>query len=236
MDNIQILTIIPARGGSKGIPGKNICLLNGKPLLAYTIEHAKNASLINRIIVSTDDPDIAEVALVNGAEVVWRPEAISGDKASSESALIHTLDHLWEEEQYKPDLVVFLQATAPIRQTDDIDCAVQKLQAENADSLLSVVRVYSWLWRILDSQPQSFNYDYTNRPRRQDRPSEYNENGSIYIFKPWVLRQFNNRLGGKIALYEMDAWSNMDIETVEDLELAVWVLARKASPVDGSTP
>jgi N-acylneuraminate cytidylyltransferase len=222
----EVLAIIPARGGSKGIPGKNLRSLNGKPLLVHTIEQARQTLRITRIVVSTDDPQISAIAREHGAEVVWRPADISGDHASSEAALVHALDFLVDSEDYKPDLVVFLQATSPIRRLDDIDRAVTTLINQEADSLVSVVPVVAWLWRIVDGVPQSFNYDYRQRLRRQDRPPEYSENGSIYIFKPWVLRQLNNRLGGKIALYEMNEWSNIDIETMADFELAEWALSR----------
>jgi len=222
----EVLAIIPARGGSKGILGKNLRPLNGKPLLVFTIEQARQTPQIARIVVSTDDPQTGQIAFEYGAEVVWRPLEISGDTASSESAILHTLNFLAEKEGYEPDLVVFLQCTSPIRHPDDIDKAITTLKNQQADSLVSVVRVFTWLWRIVDGVPQSFNYDYQRRLRRQERPPEFNENGSIYIFKPWVLRQFRNRLGGKIALYEMDEWSNIDIETLTDFELAEWTLNR----------
>jgi N-acylneuraminate cytidylyltransferase len=226
MGQLKVLVTIPARGGSKGIPHKNLRPLAGKPLLAHTIEPALRASTVDRVVVSTDDSQIADVALAAGAEVVRRPAEISGDAASSESALLHALDYLLETEGYEPNLVVFLQATAPLRQPGDIDRAVRQLLAEDADSLLSVVRTHTWLWRVVEGRPQSFNYDYRQRLRRQDRPAEYSENGSIYVFKPWVLRRFNNRLGGKIAFYEMGPWSDVDIDTLEDLELAEWILER----------
>lgn len=220
----KILAIIPARGGSKGILGKNLRPLMGKPLITYTIEQARQAQRVSRVVVSTDDEEIGRVAAAYGAEVVWRPEALSGDTATSESALVHVLDSLKETEDYEPDLVLFLQCTSPLRRPDDIDQALKTLETHNADSLVSVVPVVVWLWRMVGEQPQSFNYDYHKRLRRQERPQDYNENGSIYIFKPWVLRQLNNRLGGKIALYEMDAWSNIDIESLTDLALAEWAM------------
>lgn len=223
MDNI--LAVIPARAGSKGIPGKNIKPLAGKPLLAHTIEQAAQAQSVTRIVVSTDGEQIAGVARQYGAEVIARPGAISGDEATSESALVHALDTLEAEEGYKPDLVVFLQCTAPIRQPDDIDRAVDALIEQNADSLLSVVRSHSFLWKIVDGEVRSVNYDYRQRPRRQDRAPEYVENGSIYVFKPWVLRSHANRLGGKIALYEMSPWSMTDIDEPHDFALCEWILA-----------
>lgn len=226
MTSPKVITIVPARGGSKGIPGKNLRPLAGKPLLAHTIELAQVARLVNRVVVSTDSPEIAAVSQAYETEVIWRPDDLSGDTASSESALLYTLDFLRDSEGYEPDLVVFLQCTSPLRRPHDIDKAIQTLVDQEADSLVSVVPVVCWLWRVVDGQPQSFNYDAQKRLRRQERPPEFNENGSIYIFKPWVLRQFNNRLGGKIVLYEMDEWSNIDIETLTDLALAEWVMTQ----------
>jgi len=223
---MSVLAIIPARGGSKGIPHKNVRLLAGKPLIAHTIEHARQASSISRVVVSTDDPEIAAVSEQYGAEVVWRPLEISGDTASSESALLHALDFLEKAEVYRPDLVVLLQCTSPIRRPKDIDQAVQTLLDEDADSLLSVVPFHLFIWRLVDGQGQPVDYDHRHRPRRQDRQPEYMENGSIYVFKPWVLRQFINRLGGKIALYVMDGWSSVDINTLRDFELCEWIASR----------
>ena len=222
----QALATILARGGSKGIPRKNVRLLAGKPLIAHTIEHARQARSVDRVVVSTDDPEIAAVSEQYGAEVVWRPAEISGDTASSESALLHALDFLEQAEGYRPDLVVFLQCTSPIRRPKDIDQAVQTLLDEDADSLLSVVPFHLFVWRLVDGQGQPVDYDHRRRPRRQDRQPEYMENGSIYVFKPWVLRQFNNRLGGKIALYVMDGWSSVDINTLRDFELCEWIASR----------
>lgn len=229
-DKSEILAIIPARGGSKGIPGKNLRPLMSKPLIAHTIEQARQAQGVSRVVVSTDDEEIGRVAAAYGAEVVWRPEALSGDTATSESALVHVLDHLQETEGYEPSLVLFLQCTSPLRRPDDIDRAIATLLTQEADSLVSVVPVVVWLWRLVKGQPQSFNYDYHQRLRRQERPQDYNENGSIYVFKPWVLRRCNNRLGGNIALYEMDAWSNIDIESLTDLALAEWVMTHVYTP------
>ena len=221
---MELLCIIPARGGSKGIPRKNLQLLAGKPLLAHTIEQAIAARTVSRVVVSTNDEEIGNVAREFGAEVVWRPEALSGDTASSESALRHCVEYLQAEEGYQPDVVLFLQCTSPLRRRNDIDDAIGQMLVDEADSLVSVVPVVVWLWRIQDGHPVSFNYDYHRRLRRQDRPQEFNENGSLYAFKPWVLLQHNNRLGGKITLYQMDEWSNLDIESMADLKLAELVL------------
>ena len=117
---MRSVAIIPARGGSRGIPRKNLRVIAGKPLLAYTIEHALATPSIDRVVVSTDDVEIGTVAARHGAEVIWRPAEISGDRASSEAALLHALDELAARDDYRPDLVVMLQATSPLRRPDDV--------------------------------------------------------------------------------------------------------------------
>ncbi|MCL4237367.1 MAG: acylneuraminate cytidylyltransferase family protein [Anaerolineae bacterium] len=215
----ETLAIIPARGGSKGIPRKNVRALNGKPLVAHTIEQALATPAISRVVVSTDDAEIGAVAQQYGAEVVWRPAEISGDTASSESALLHVLDHLAQTEGYEPELVVFLQCTSPLRRENDIGQAVQRLLEEQADSLLSLTRFAHFLWHVPAGRLTSLNFDHTHRPRSQELAPLYMENGSIYVLKPWVLHQFGNRLGGKIAYYEMDPLSAVDIDTLADFAL-----------------
>ncbi len=216
---MNILAIIPARGGSKGIPRKNITPLLGKPLLAYTVAQALETPAITRTVVSTDDAEIGAVAEQYGAEVVWRPAEISGDTASSESALRHALDHLRDIAGYDPDLVVFLQATSPQRQARDIQNAINVLIEEKADSLLSVCPLHGFVWRNTDQGFEAFNYDHRHRPRRQDAPEDVVENGSIYVFKPWVLRQHDNRLGGKIAVYRMRPIDYFQIDEPNDLQI-----------------
>lgn len=228
--SLEVLAIIPARGGSKGIPKKNVLPFNGVPLVGVTIWQALQSRTVSRAIVSTDDSEIAKVAAKYGAEVVRRPAEISGDEASSELALLHVLDKLKDEEAYEPDTVAFLQCTSPIRYPGDIDRAVETLLSENADSLLSVVPSHRFLWTRIDGKVRSVNYDYTSRPRRQDIPPEFMENGSIYLFRPWILRQYHNRLGGRIVLFEMDDSTSVEIDTELDFELAQWIARRHRVP------
>lgn len=222
---MSVLAIIPARGGSKGIPRKNVRLLNGKPLIAYTIEQARATPSITRVVVSTDDTEIGAVAKQYGAEVIWRPAEISGDTASSESALLHALEHFERNEGYQPEFLVFLQATSPLRRPHDISNAIQRLIDEEADSLLSLAPFVHFLWNVLDGKLQSLNFDYCNRPRHQELPPLYMENGSIYVFRPWILRQFGNRLGGKITYYKMDPLSAVDIDTLADFSLCEAIMS-----------
>jgi CMP-N,N'-diacetyllegionaminic acid synthase len=219
------VAIIPARGGSKGIPQKNLRSLAGRPLIAHSIEDALEAKLVDRVYVSTDDPDIAEVSMKYGAEVILRPEHLANDTASSESALTHAL-HKIERSGISPDLIVFLQCTSPIRTGHDIDKAIHILQSTETDSGLSVSPSHRFLWKSANGSAKAINYDYQNRPRRQDMEPQYAENGSIYIFKPWVLKNFNNRLGGKISLFPMDELSGHEIDTPADFELVEFFLPR----------
>lgn len=223
---MEILAIIPARGGSKGVPQKNIKPVGGRPLLSYTIEHALASQFVTRTVVSTDALDIARVAESSGAEIVWRPAALSGDEASSESALVHVLETLQNQESYQPDLIVFLQCTSPIRQPDDIDRAVQMLLDEQSDSLLSVIPFHTFIWQKQGEKAIALDYDFRCRPRRQERAPEFIENGSFYVFRPWVLKELGNRLGGRISLFPMHEWSIVDINGEADLALCEAILSR----------
>jgi N-acylneuraminate cytidylyltransferase len=226
---MRCCAIIPARAGSKGIPRKNVRPLCGKPLIAYSIEHALHTRSIDRVVVSTDDPQIGSVSTNYGAEVVWRPAEISGDTASSESALLHTLDYLHSNENYEADLVVFLQATSPLRRPDDIQNAIEVFHRERADSLFSACPVPGFVWQRDGENLTSFTYDFRQRPRRQEAAEYLMENGSIFIFKPWVLRNLGNRLGGKMAVYLMSLEDSFEVDDPDDLQLLEHLLAGRRS-------
>jgi len=215
----QIIAIIPARGGSKRVPRKNLLPLRGKPLIAYTIEQAMRSRLVSRTIVSTDDDEIAEVARQYGAEVIKRPPELSGDTASSEAALLHVVGWLAEQENYQPDILVFLQCTSPIRKESDIDNAIGAFLEKQADSLFSAYRFRKYIWQVQNGAASPINYDYRHRWREQDFPHQVLENGSIFVFKTSLLQEQGNRLGGKIAVYEMDELSSIQIDSEEDILL-----------------
>lgn len=224
---MEIVVIIPARGGSKGLPGKNIHLIGGKPLIAHTIQDAQEAHLVDQVYVSTDDAEIASVSRSYGAEVIQRPTELATDTSSSESALIHALIEI-EKTGVSPELLVFLQCTSPLRNGSDIDRAIEQLRSENADSLLSVSPNHRFLWHLLDGVAESINYDYRQRKRRQDMNPQYMENGSIYILKPWVLKELNNRLGGRISLFIMSEEQSYDIDSLNDFEYAEFLLSKQS--------
>ena len=217
---MRIISIIPARGGSKGILRKNIKFLYNKPLIAYSIEQSLKSKLVDSTYVSTEDHEIKEVSLSYGAKVIDRPEEFAIDKASTESVLLHAANYL----NMKFDYLVLLQPTSPIRYPIQIDEAIELIINKKADSLLSVYQNDSFYWSI---NCKSINYDYENRPRRQDKEWEFIENGSIYITKKETLLSEKNRLGGKIILYEMPKWMSFEIDEQFDFELIEFLIKSK---------
>ncbi len=216
---MKIITIIPARGGSKGIPGKNIIDFCGKPLLAWSILQARNTQAIDEVFVTSDNDDILKVAEKYGAIPIQRPLELATDTATSESTILHALNII-KEQFNEPTLVVFLQATSPLRDSNDIEAAINTLIKQNADSLFSAALLDDFcVWQKSDKNLQGLTFDPWNRGRRQDREPLILENGSIYVFKPFILREQNNRLGGKIASYDMPYWKSHEIDAQEDLDL-----------------
>ncbi len=214
----DILAVIPARGGSKGIPGKNLRILFGKPLVAYSIESAQKSPSIGRIVVSTDDPEIAAVAKQYGADVIWRPADISGDMASSESALMHVLEHLSQTENYEPDLLVFLQCTSPLTAPEDIEGTIRALIHENADSALAVAPFCHFLWkRDKTGSAVGINHDKGYRQLRQVRNSQYLETGAVYVMRVKGFRQAEHRFFGRTTMYVMPRERCLDIDEPGDL-------------------
>ena len=225
---MHTVAIIPARGGSKGLKQKNIYPVSGKPLLAWTILQALASTTIERVFVTTDDHAIANVAVEYGAEVIVRPPELSGDKASSESAILHAASVIERDYHIPLDIIVFLQATSPLRKPGDIDRAVELFLQEGADSLISVTRADDLtLWESREGEWKSVNFDYRNRGMRQDRPTQFIENGSIYIFKPETLTAFGNRIGAKLSAYEMEFWQTWEIDTLEEIDLIEYYINKK---------
>jgi len=223
--SVRTLALIAARGGSKGIPQKNLIDLCGKPLLAWSILQARGAKGVTEVAVSSDSDSILEVAAEFGAIAVRRPVDISGDTASSESAWLHALDEC-ERSSAPFDRIVALQATSPIRESSDIDAALQRFERDSLDSLLTVGEVEDFFnWRIRDDGvAEAINYDWRNRRRRQEIEKRYLENGSFYIFRPSLLRDTGNRLGGRIGLFEMERHKIFQIDNPEDVQLCTAIM------------
>ena len=218
---METIAIIPARGGSKGIPGKNIRELNGKPLIVYSIENALQAKTVDRVVVSTDDEKIVEVAQAAGAEVIKRPSGISGDTASSEEALLHALDFLRKNEAYSPDLLVFLQCTSPLTTAEDIDGTVQKLLQDSADTSLAVAPFHYYLWsENAFAEAKGINHEKTSRPLRQERENQFVETGAVYVMRAQKFLQAKHRFFGKTVMHVMPAERCWEIDDPIDWPVA----------------
>ena len=220
----RTLAVIAARGGSKGIPNKNLIDLCGKPLIAWTVMQAAAAQGVDVVAVSSDSDQILAAAEAAGAVGVRRPEDISGDLASSESAWLHALEQL--DGKLGPfGRVVALQATSPIRESSDIEQALATFEREELDSLLSVCEVEDYFnWRIGAEGPEPINYDFRNRRMRQQIEKRYLENGSFYVLIPALLREQNNRLGGKIGMHLMERHKMFQIDRPEDIKLCAAIM------------
>jgi CMP-N,N'-diacetyllegionaminic acid synthase len=220
----KTLAVIAARGGSKGIPHKNLLDLCGKPLIAWTVEQARAARGVDVVAVSSDSDNILAAAEAAGAVGVRRPEDISGDLASSESAWLHVLDAT-DERMGRFERVVALQATSPIRESSDIENALAIFDRDHLDSLLSVCEVEDYFnWRIGQEGPEPINYDYRNRRMRQQIEKRYLENGSFYVLVPSLLREQSNRLGGKIGFHVMERHKMFQIDRPEDVKLCAAIM------------
>ena len=209
---MKIVSVILARGGSKGIPQKNIIDLKGKPLIQYSI-NASQKSSVDETWVSTDCKKIKKVSLSLGAYVLDRPASISRDNSSSDSALLHFADNI------EFDILVFIQPTSPLIKGNDINQGINLLQdpTKSYDSIFSCSREH-WIPRwSLDIKP--YNWDIMNRPMRQDVSEKLIENGAFYITTKKQLLESQLRYGGKIGCVEMPLYRSFQIDTLDDLEL-----------------
>ena len=227
---MQIIAIIPARGGSKRVPRKNLLHLGGKPLISYTIEDAKKARSVDRVFVSTDDNEIARISRQFGAEIVIRPPELATDTATNLPVIRHTLDYLKDKEDYSPDIVVLLQCTSPFRKDDDIDNAIRAFFESEADALFSAFHFTKYIWRPTEDGAESINFDYKNEFwREQDFPPQYQANGSIFVYNHEGLRSAQSAFFGRMVIYEMDYIHSFQIDTHEDFQLSECILKLQQS-------
>jgi N-acylneuraminate cytidylyltransferase len=217
---VNVDAIVLARSGSKGLPKKNISQFCGKPLVAWTIEQCAATRYVHTVWVSSDSDEILDVSSKYGARVIKRPSDISGDGATSESGWLHAIDHI-EEKYHRIEVVLAPQVTSPIREVKDFERGIEKFLSTNCDSMFSssIAKDY-FIWKKnINGEMESTNYDYHYRERRQKIQEQYIENGSFYIFKPKILRQHNNRLGGKIDYVKMETWKGFEIDDAGDAKM-----------------
>lgn len=232
---MKILAVIPARGGSKGIPKKNIVELGGKPLIAYSIEVAKKSRLVNRMIVTTDDQEIADVAKKYGAEAPFiRPANLAQDDTPPEPVLKHVLEFLVKEENYKPDIIVWLEPPFPFRTAEEVDEAIKLFQADpEADSLRGVCQPFQnpykmWVLKNKYLQPliKKEGVTFCSQPR-QKTGEVYWQNGHIYLLRYDTIMKKGNFYGEKILPFILAEDKFIDIDSEYNLELARLLLKNK---------
>ena len=217
----RVIAIIPARGGSKGLPGKNLRRVGGRSLVARAVDACRASRRVDEVYVSTDDAEIAASAEVAGAKVIMRPAELSDDTASSESALLHALDQLIMVDA-EPEVLVFVQCTSPFIAPDDLDRGIEMIIHDRADSVFSAVPTYDFLWRgngnfgLVTGQ----NHDPTVRPRRQEREPDFRETGAFYVMSAAGLRAARHRFFGRTAVVQVPELTAVDIDHLHDLALA----------------
>ena len=217
------IAFIPVRGGSKSIPLKNIKLLNGHPLVYWTAQAANNATCIDRVIVATDSTEIKAVVKKFNLEkvIIYDRDAQNAQDTSSTESVM--LEYINKSDLADNDNFFLIQATSPLLRSTDIDGMFEKLQNSSADSVLSCVRNKRFYWND-DGKP--LNYDYTNRPRRQDFKGLMMENGACYINTIGNIKKDKNRLSGKIAVYEMPEYTAVEIDEPDDFLLIEKLMER----------
>jgi len=234
-DAPRVVAIIPARGGSKGVPRKNVRRVGGVPLVERAVRSALAADGIDLVLVSTDDDEIAAVSAAAGARVVRRPAEISGDTASSESAILHALEEL-DRAGDRVDVVAFLQATSPFIPSHALADAVREVRAGTADSVFSAHETYGFLWsrggaeRTDAAAAVALNHDAAHRPRRQDREPHFLETGAFYVFRADGFREAKHRFFGRIRIAEVPEWTAIEIDDEEQLRIARALAALHETP------
>lgn len=217
IQGLSVLALITARGGSKGLPGKNVRPVQGRPLIAFTIAAACGAACVDRVVLSTDDDEIAQVAEACGCEVPFRrPAALASDTATSMDVVLHALDQL-----PRHDIVVLLQPTSPARESGDIDAAVQRLLEANAPACVSVCAAEEspfWMFSLGEHARLKPLLDTPAATRRQDLPPVYVLNGAVYAARTDALKRMGSFLGPETVAHVMPRERSIDIDTLEDFE------------------
>jgi CMP-N,N'-diacetyllegionaminic acid synthase len=223
---VRTVAIIPARGGSKGVPRKNIRFVNDFPLISYSIKAALNSKQIQDVFVSTEDKEIAEVSEKFKAKIIPRPMELAQDKSSTIDVIIHAVKYLTQKGM-KPDNVILLQPTSPLRTSEDIDKAMEIFLNNECDSVISVVEMEHppyWCYKLTNKFMEPlFGEEYLSK-RRQDLPKTFSPNGAIYIAKPSIIEKYKGFDTPRSIPYLMSNERSMDIDSEFDLQLVDFIM------------
>lgn len=230
INNLKILAIIPARGGSQRLPRKNIRLLAGKPLITHAISAVLGSSFIDRVIVSTDDMEIAEIAKEHGAEVPFlRPAVLASHTASPFDVVLHALQEI-EKDNTKYDLIVLIQPTSPLVQTGDIEEALKKIVQSESNSCVSVCEISErpeWMFSIETDRANPFSDLHNTEARSQDLPKIYRLNGAVYVTRREVILEHKKLVDHKnLSAIVMPRGRSIDIDEAIDFEIAEVLLSK----------
>jgi len=230
IDGKSVLAVITARGGSKGVPRKNIRSVAGKPLIAWTIEEAKKSRYVDRLILSSEDMDIVKVAALWGCETPFlRPKELARDDTPGVEPILHVLDNLPDEYDY----VVLLQPTSPLRQVDDIDGCIKRMREYSAPSCVTVTEVDKspyWMYEINNASLLIPFLIGREKPlRRQDMPSIYALNGAVYAGESLRVKKMKTFLAPETVAYVMPRERSLDIDTELDMKICEFLLSAKGS-------
>ncbi|MEZ3177568.1 N-acylneuraminate cytidylyltransferase [Streptomyces pimonensis] len=220
----RVLAVIPARGGSKGVPAKNLAPVGGVPLVARAVRECRAARYVTDVVVSTDDQAIAAAARQAGAEVVLRPAAIAGDTATSEAAVLHAMDAHEALHDTPVDVVLLVQCTSPFLLREDVDAVAAAVVDQGADTAVTVAPFHGFVWRDADDGATGggygVNHDKSFRPRRQDRPQDLLETGAAYAMDAAGFREHGHRFFGRTELVRTDPARVLEIDDPHDLARA----------------
>ena len=228
----RCLAIIPARGGSEGVPKKNITPLAGKPLLAWTVESAMRSDCLDRIIVSTDDPEIAAVAQSLGVEIPYmRPKELAQDVTPGILPILHAAEWLEMNEDYRADFILCLQPTSPLRTAEDIDAALNLVLQKNGDAIVSVtpVECHPYWMKQIDKTGHMHDFITLETPitRRQDLPPLYSLNGALYLARWSILLELRTWYTDNTIAFVMPRERSLEIDSSWDLYLAELILKNR---------
>ena len=228
----KTISFVPVRKGSKSIPGKNIKSFCGKPLVYWVLSELSKSDIIDEIVLATDSLEIKKVVEgFNLSKVVFydRNKQNANDLATTESAMLEYINY--QRNLNDDDTFILVQATSPFTQSLDFEYALEKMKNTQSDSLLSCARIKRFFW---NKEGTSINYDYHNRPRRQDFEGELMENGAFYINKVGNIKKYKNRLSGKICIYEMPEYTSVEIDEIEDWIVAESIMKKIQMPLEKS--
>lgn len=236
----SVLALVPARGGSKGLPGKNIRPLGGKPLIAWTLEAAQGSGYVDSTVVTTDSEEIASVARAWKGEVPFlRPPEYASDTSPTSAAVVHALDWLEKERGRRYDILVLLQPTSPFRNAAHVDAALNAFAADpGAESLVSACEAEKSPYWTKSLGPDGYLRDFipgaSEYTRRQDLPKAYVLNGALYVIPAETFRRTRAFMGERTRVFAMDRLSSLDIDTPLDFEIAEFLAARMTASGKGA--